>query len=165
MSSPNQIRWLIHRDLPHVLDIERESFAKPWGVNEFEACLRCRENVGFVIENRFNTICGFMIVAYHTDRLELLTCAVAKQRRNMGLGTKMIDRVKLSILKSTRDRIRAVVTERNLSFQLFLHAVGFTATRSIRRHFQDGDDAIEFESVCKRRPVSTYCNRVTEYDT
>ena len=41
-----QIRWLIRRDMPEVMEIENRSFEFPWVEDEFLACLRQRNCIG-----------------------------------------------------------------------------------------------------------------------
>ena len=44
------IRWMIRRDMPEVLQIERTSFEYPWSEEDFIRCLRQRNCIGMVAE-------------------------------------------------------------------------------------------------------------------
>ena len=44
------IRWMIRRDMPEVLDVERSSFEFPWAEDDFIRCLRQRNCIGMVAE-------------------------------------------------------------------------------------------------------------------
>jgi ribosomal-protein-alanine N-acetyltransferase len=41
-----QIRWMIRRDMPEVLEIERQSFEFSWTEEDFLCCLRQRNCIG-----------------------------------------------------------------------------------------------------------------------
>lgn len=45
---PPQIRWLIRRDMPEVMEIEKRSYEFPWTEEEFLTCLRQRNCIGTV---------------------------------------------------------------------------------------------------------------------
>jgi len=40
------IRWMIRRDMPEILEIERQSFEFPWCEEDFVRCLRQRNCIG-----------------------------------------------------------------------------------------------------------------------
>src|SRR5690606_11527131 len=44
------IRWMIRRDMPEVLQIEKASFEFPWYEDDFIRCLRQRNCIGMVAE-------------------------------------------------------------------------------------------------------------------
>ena len=70
-----QIRWLIRRDMPEVLDIERQSFEFAWTEEDFLCCLRQRNCIGMVAEYN-HRIVGFMIYELHKAKLHVLNFAV-----------------------------------------------------------------------------------------
>ena len=43
------IRWMIRRDMPGVLEIEKLSFEYPWTEEDFIRCLRRRNCIGMVV--------------------------------------------------------------------------------------------------------------------
>ena len=42
------IRWMIRRDMPEILEIEKQSFEFPWCEEDFIRCLRQRNCIGMV---------------------------------------------------------------------------------------------------------------------
>ena len=54
------IRWMIRRDMPEVLDIERDSFEFPWSEEDFMRCLRQRNCIGMVAERGDRVIVEMM---------------------------------------------------------------------------------------------------------
>ena len=71
-----QIRWLIRRDMPEVLEIERASFEHAWTEEDFLCCLRQRNCIGMVAEHD-HEIVGFMIYELHKAKLRILNFADA----------------------------------------------------------------------------------------
>ena len=79
------IRWMIRRDMPEVLDIEKECFEFPWLEEDFVNCLRQRNCIGMVAEHD-DRVVGFMIYELHKTRIHVLNFVVAKdyQRQRRG---------------------------------------------------------------------------------
>ncbi|MFO1095060.1 MAG: hypothetical protein U0992_17400 [Planctomycetaceae bacterium] len=82
-----QIRWLIRRDMPEVLKIERESFEFPWTDEDFMCCLRQRNCIGMVAEYD-HQIVGFMVYELHKSRLHILNFAVGSEFREWASGRR-----------------------------------------------------------------------------
>lgn len=55
-----QIRWMIRRDMPEVIDIEQGAFQFPWTEEDFLNSLKQRNCIGMVAEVR-DRIVGFMV--------------------------------------------------------------------------------------------------------
>ena len=69
------IRWMIRRDMPEVLSIEKSSFEFPWSEEDFIRCLRQRNCIGMVAEYDERVV-GFMIYELHKDQLHVLNFSV-----------------------------------------------------------------------------------------
>jgi len=54
------VRWMIRRDMPEVVAIEREAFEFPWAEDDFTRCLRQRNCIGMVAEMA-DSVVAFMI--------------------------------------------------------------------------------------------------------
>ncbi len=135
------IRWSIRRDLPAMLEIERQSFPRPWNEEDFTFCLRDRKTIGMVCEDLDDDhTVGFFIYELHKRHLQVVNFAVAPSWRRRGVGTLMAVKLlaKLSSGVRGRDRIRLFVPERNLGAQLFWAAAGFKA--SVIEPSADADD-------------------------
>jgi ribosomal-protein-alanine N-acetyltransferase len=134
-----QIRWLIRRDMPEVLKIERESFEFPWTDEDFMCCLRQRNCIGMVAEYD-HQIVGFMVYELHKSRLHILNFAVGSEFRRMGVGTQMVLRLIDKLSQQRRQEIVLEVRERNLDAQLFFKAHNFRAVTVLRQHYEDTDE-------------------------
>jgi len=133
------IRWMIRRDMPEVLDIERESFEFPWFEEDFIRCLRQRNCIGMVAEHGERVV-GFMIYELHKSRLHILNFAVAKEQRHHGVGRQMAEKLSNKLSSQRRTRITLEVRETNLEAQLFFKQVGFRATTVLRAYYEDSPE-------------------------
>lgn len=130
------IRWMIRRDMPEVLGIERQSFEFPWSEDEFVRCLRQRNCIGMVAEHD-ERIVGFMIYELHKSRLHVLNFAVRAEFRRRGVGSQMIRKLAGKLSQQRRNRILLEVRETNLPAQLFFRSSGFRAISLLREFYED----------------------------
>ena len=137
------IRWMIRRDMPEVLDIERESFEFPWFEEDFIRCLRQRNCIGVVAEHG-ERIVGFMIYELHKTRLHILNFAVASGDRHRGVGRQMAEKLTGKLSNQRRTRITLEVRETNLPAQLFFKSTGFRATSVLRDYYEDSPEDAYF---------------------
>ncbi len=163
-----QIRWLIRRDMPEVLDIERDSFEYPWTEEDFLCCLRQRNCIGMVAE-RGHRIVGFMIYELHKSKLNILNFAVGPVIRRQGVGTQMIDKLIDKLSQQRRKEILLEIRETNLAAQLFFKSQQFRAVRVLRNHYEDrSEDAYlmryQLEESSDIHAPFSLRNRISEYD-
>ncbi len=131
-----QIRWMIRRDMPEVLRIERESFDFRWTEEDFLACLRQRNCIGMVAEHD-NRVVGFMIYELHKTQLHILNFAVAADSRRLAIGSQMVEKLVNKLSQQRRQEIMLEVRETNLAAQLFFQSLHFRATQVLRAHYGD----------------------------
>ncbi len=156
------IRWMIRRDMPEVLDIEKTSFEFPWLEEDFIRCLRQRNCIGMVAEYD-DRVVGFMIYELHKTRLHILNFAVAKGIRMRGVGRQMADKLSSKLSSQRRTRITLEVRETNLPAQLFFKKVGFRATTVLRSYYEDSpEDAyvMQFQCAAEEFADSQRVNRI-----
>jgi [ribosomal protein S18]-alanine N-acetyltransferase len=162
-----QIRWLIRRDMPEVLNIEQQSFEFSWTEEDFLCCLRQRNCIGMVAE-RDHEIVGFMIYELHKSRLNILNFAVAPALRRQGVGSQMVMRLVDKLSQQRRKEILLEVRERNLDAQMFFKQQNFRAVRVLRSHYDDTcEDAYIMQFRLDRADESLgfqSTNRITEFD-
>jgi [ribosomal protein S18]-alanine N-acetyltransferase len=133
------IRWMIRRDMPEVLGIERSSFEFPWSEDDFIRCLRQRNCIGMVAEHGDDVV-GFMIYELHKSRLHILNFAVADTMRQREVGSQMVYKLISKLSSQRRRRITLEVRETNLSAQLFFKTCGFRATAVLRSYYEDSPE-------------------------
>lgn len=132
MNENYHIRWMIRKDMPEVLSIERDSFNDPWRAEEFIRVLEHRNCIGMVAEFEEQVV-GFMIYTLHKERLGLLNFAVHPDFRLRYVGSAMVRYLidgKLSVKR--RKRITLEVRESNLDAQLFFRNQGFRYVKTVK---------------------------------
>lgn len=134
----SDVRWILRRDMPVVLDIEKRSFSDPWTEEEFIGFLREPGGIGNVIEHD-DQIVGYILFDLMPGRIYVANMAVDPKYRRMGLGSKLIDKIKRKLTDVGRNRISTHVNERNLGAQLFLREHGFRCER-IEKGMYDKSD-------------------------
>jgi ribosomal-protein-alanine N-acetyltransferase len=157
------IRWMIRRDMPEVLEIERGSFEFPWFEEEFIRSLRQRNCIGMVAEHAERVV-GFMIYELHKTRLHILNFAVAPDARRRGVGRQMLEKLLGKLSSQRRTRITLEVRETNVPAQLFFRENGFRATSVLHEFYDDSpEDAylMQFCSEPEEAPMLLPFNRIT----
>ena len=130
------IRWMIRRDMPEVLAIERQSFEFPWSEEDFIRCLRQRNCIGMVAEHE-DRVVGFMIYELHKTRIHVLNFAVAQRYQRRGVGSQMVAKLIAKLSVQRRSRIALEVRETNLAAQLFFRENGFRAVSVLHGYYAD----------------------------
>src|SRR3972149_3187949 len=130
------IRWMIRRDMPEVLAIEKGCFEFPWTEEDVIKCLRQRNCIGMVAEQE-DQVLGLMIYELHKTRIHVLNFAVAKERHRSGVGSQMVAKLIAKLSAGRRSRIVLEVRETNLSAQLFFRNNGFRAISVLRSFYAD----------------------------
>jgi [ribosomal protein S18]-alanine N-acetyltransferase len=156
------IRWMIRRDMPDVLAIERESFEFPWLDDDFIRCLRQRNCIGMVAEHE-DQVVGFMIYELHKTRIHVLNFAVASHYRRRGVGSQMIAKLSAKLSSQRRSRMVLEVRETNLDAQLFFRENGFRAVSVLRSYYADTpEDAylMQYRHRSERQPAAAPVERI-----
>lgn len=136
-----QIRWMIRRDMPQVLRIDRESFVKPWDEDDLVRLLRQRRTIGMVATSVLHDrIYGFMVYTVSGNDLVLERLAVDPAMRFQGVGRVLIDKLRSKLAHQRRDKIVHFVHEENLAAQLFFRACGGRCERIVR--VRNADDSV-----------------------
>ncbi len=134
------VRHMIRRDMPLVMEIERQSFDCPWTEDELTGVLRWRHCVAMVAEVG-GQVAGFMVYVLSKNRIRVLDFAVAPGFRRRGVGRAMIAVLEAKLNAHRRVQIELEVADWNLDAQLFFRELGFRAEEILRGHFDGCDDA------------------------
>jgi len=134
-----QIRWLIRRDLPEILNIEKTSFDFSWNEADFLTCLRQRHCIGMVAECD-EKIVGFMIYELDQTSLKIINFAVVPEFRRKSVGVQMVTKLVDKLSQQRRNEIELTVRETNLEAQLFFKSQGFEAASVLRSYYTDSDE-------------------------
>lgn len=156
-----QLRWMIRRDMPDVLEIEKQCFTSPWPEQEFVNTLKLRNCIGMVAEKN-EAVVGFMIYVLEREHLQLINFAVHPVMWRKGIGSELMEKLKFKVGQQRRTSIIDEVRETNLKMQQFLRHHGFVATGVLRQAFEDtGEDAYRMKfSLVQEAAVFVPRNRI-----
>jgi [ribosomal protein S18]-alanine N-acetyltransferase len=146
------IRWMDPSDADAVLRIESQSFQFPLSKEELKAMRLQPDCVGVVAEID-RRIVGYVLFAAQTKILNIISFAVAPEHRRCGVGTKIIEKMKLNIKISNRDAIALEVRETNLPAQLFFQKKGFLATAVLNGRWPELNDEAAYVMCFRGEPL------------
>ena len=158
------LRWLMQRDLPRVLEIQKQTATPGWSQQDFLTVLQSFDTTGWVAEVN-DQIVGFLIymvtakpettetvaVGNRTQRIRrheagqgkplrlvLLNLGVTPDCHRFGVGRTLLERLARK-LRHPEDSILAIVPESNLPLQLLLRDAQFKASSIMRKYFDTED--------------------------
>jgi ribosomal-protein-alanine N-acetyltransferase len=144
------IRWMVRKDLPEVIDIERKCFEYPWAEGDFIATLRQRNCIGMVAEYQ-NRVAGFMVYEVPKNRIHLLNIAVSPEHQRSGFASQMIKKLTNKLITQGRSKITVEIRETNLPALLCFKSVGFRATVILKNFYEKmNEDAYSMQYTLKQ---------------
>ena len=148
------IRWMIRRDMPEVLEIE-SSFEFPWSEEEFIRCLRQRNCIGMVAEYN-EKVAGFMIYELERSEIRVLNFVVHPDLREAGVGRQCVAKLVGKLSKERRNKITLEISEASLAGLEFFKAMRFKAVGVLRNHYEENSDAAIAMEYRYSGPASTF---------
>ncbi len=137
------LRWLLRKDIPAVMKIEKASFEFPWTEEELVGCLRTTKCFGMVAELDSKVV-GYMLYTLESESLMLNNLAVCPKHRREGIGEALVKKLfkKLAMLGTEPAKYRSIhlpLCETNLDAQLFFKHLGFKAVAVLHDFYDDTD--------------------------
>lgn len=143
------VRWYILRDLEDYIKIEKEAHPYPWLERDFVRCLGGKRISAFTAEYREKVI-GFLIFEMRKKYLNIINLAVHPDFQRQGVATELMKNLKTRLIDG-RTRLKAEVSDYNLTAHLFFKSQEFKAVKIIPK-FYDGVDAYKFVFSTVRKP-------------
>lgn len=134
-----EVRWMIRRDMPAVMDIENDRFEYPWTRDEFTETLRQANCIGMVVTVKDEPV-GYVVYRWHKKFAEILTIAVHRDFERMGAGRALVAKLISKLSPDRRSRLNAIVRETNQDALSFFRGMGFKACKVLRNLYRDTDD-------------------------
>lgn len=122
------IETMAPRDLEAAAAIHREDFLRPWGEDEFDALLKQDTVFGFVARESGHGAsrpAGFVLARLAAGEGEILTVAVARDRRRLGLGWRLMDAVLRALHAERAEALFLEVDETNAAALALYRRMGF----------------------------------------
>lgn len=133
------IRWMIHRDYPEVLEIERQSFDHPWTERDYTRRLLGKDGLnGLVAEagvpgDKWTPILGFLVYALNKGHLELVRLAIHPSHRRAGVGRRLLHHLEKQLKDGGRRAVVFAVPDTRLDAHLWLKSCGYRVNDPIIR--------------------------------
>ena len=119
---------LTPRDAGALERLHRDDFSRPWSAAEFEALLLQPPVFGFAAVETGkprNTAVGFVLARLAAGEAEILTIAVARACRRLGLGRRLMDAVLRELHSQRAEALFLEVDETNMPAIALYRRLGF----------------------------------------
>lgn len=143
-----EIMLATKQDVELIAEIEKESIINNTiSKEEFENALK-NENYKILVCKFNDEVVGFIYLQY-TDEICIMSVAVKKDMRNLGIATKLINQT-FEMAKENNMNVSLEVNEKNLTASLLYQKLGFSARRIRKNYYADGSNAIEMFKELKK---------------
>ena len=145
------IRRMAKSDLDEVMQIDQESFARPWPRSAYEHELRENKCARYLVAEKGGRVIGFGGGWVVLDESQITNIAVTASERGHGYGTQLT-RELLQYLSNLGAAMTTLeVRESNLCAQHVYQSLGFFRVGRRKRYYEDnGEDA--FIMLCDHLP-------------
>lgn len=131
-----------HSDLDKILEIENESFIKPFKKENF--LYELNENpfsrfYKLVIDNE---IIGFLLLYVTFDSSSIVQIAIKKDKRNQGFAGFLLQNVEKLLIKEEVNFITLEVRVSNIPARKLYKKLGYEEINIKKGYYEDGEDAI-----------------------
>ena len=131
-----------HSDLDKILEIENESFIKPFKKENF--LYELNENpfsrfYKLVIDNE---IIGFLLLYVTFDSSSIVQIAIQKDKRNQGFAEFLLQNVEKLLIKEEVNFITLEVRVSNIPARKLYKKLGYEEINIKKGYYEDGEDAI-----------------------
>ena len=139
---PIQISTASIEDLEEIYRLEQKNIrTNQLSKNDIERALK-DENYTTLIAKIEDTAIGFIILLT-TDESNILSIAVNKKYRNIGVASRLIDSAVKYLKSKNVDTLSLEVDEKNITAYLLYQKLGFTTRRRRKAYYANGNDCLE----------------------
>ncbi len=127
--------------LNKIAEIEKQVSTSPLTLSQIEEMLKDKN---YQIHTAcFNgEIVGFIILQI-TDEVNIISVAVDKDYRNLGIASKLIDKAQEECKKHKIKNLTLEVGYKNITAYLLYKKLGFVVRRTRKNYYANGDDCLE----------------------
>lgn len=137
-----KIKSAIKNDLAEIAQIEKQNIlTNILSAQEIEEMHKNKLYKIFVAE--FNAETAGFVILQMTDEINIVSIAVKKEFRNLGIATKLIERAQSFAKKNGIVTISLEVNEKNITAYLLYKKLGFTLRRKRKNYYADGATCLE----------------------
>lgn len=118
------IRWLLRRDMPEVMEIERAANGSQYTEDQLIEMMRQRNCIGMVVDFGEH-VHGYMVYELHGDSVRLIHLAVHPESQRSGLGRTLLGKLIAKLNQQRRQAVVAVVPFKIVETCSFFKKQGF----------------------------------------
>ncbi len=137
--TPVKIRKMDRKDVPRVMEIERECFSMPWQESAYytELANRCAY---YIVAETDDTIVGFAGMWIIMDEAHITTIGVARDFRGQSIGEQLLLGLLSQSLTQGAKRATLEVRQSNVTAQRLYEKYCFTPAAVRRGYYTDNDE-------------------------
>ena len=137
------LRTMALEDLPHIIEIEEESFSHPWSADYFRHELTTNRIAHYMVACHNTEIMGYIGIWIIVGEVHITTIAVRLRNRHQGIGEfLLISAIELAMQHEARF-ITLEVRESNIPARTLYERYGFVQVGLRHRYYvETGEDAL-----------------------
>jgi [ribosomal protein S18]-alanine N-acetyltransferase len=145
------LRRMEPADVPAVVEIERASFPRPWGPQQFLKELQ-NEWSTLLLALDGDELCGFVLYWVVHDELHILNVACAPARRRQGIARTLLEEVEARARKASIALLTLEVRRSNTAAQALYEGLGYQKAGVRKKYYQEeGEDALVMNKALAER--------------
>lgn len=148
---PLDIRWLIRRDVPEIIAIDRMSFTNPVSAEDIAAQMRATSMIWLVAVHD-DRIVGYIAYSLLKHQFAVDRLAVAPAFRRRGVASALVRKITRKMNDGLRSKVHVQVSERDLEAQLFFRSAGFRYGATICECDSGAEREYYLLQCCRERP-------------
>lgn len=135
-----EFRLMTLEDIPHIANIERESFTIPWSSNAFTNELTNNHFAKYMIMECNGEIAGYGGMWIIMDEAHITNIAVAGKYRGIKLGKRLLTEMQRTAAFLGAVRMTLEVRKSNLVAQNLYHKLGFHSVGVRPKYYTDNNE-------------------------
>ncbi len=136
------------KHLESVLDLERNSFEKPWNRRMFEQELGLKFSK-FIVARSKRKIVGYGGIWISGETADIVNIAVHPRTRNRGVGSALVRRLESLAAAQGARQIFLEVRSKNAAARRLYSSLGFTVIGQRARYYGDDDAVVMKKEITK----------------
>ena len=136
------VRAMTGEDMEDILDIENDSYPRPWQRQHFLDELFSDHSFSLVVTGPDESILGYICLRTLFEEGHILNVAIRRSFRKIGLGRLLLEKGLETCREKGAKTIYLEVRTSNKAAISLYEQIGFVSTGIRRRYYENGEDAV-----------------------